>query len=47
MSTVLPDPSALEPSAVDQLRAQVEGDVHVPGEPAYDEARLPWNRASS
>jgi FAD binding domain len=36
--------SAAKPAAKD-LRGLAEGRVHLPGDPAYDEVRMPWNVA--
>ena len=33
----------LAPSGAEVLRGLCGGAVHLPGDPAYDEARLPWN----
>lgn len=38
-----PEPAPLAPSRAELLRGLCGGAVHLPGDPAYDEARLPWN----
>jgi hypothetical protein len=45
VSTTVPNARPLDPAAIAQLRTQVDGPIHAPGDPSYDEARLPWNRA--
>ena len=37
------EPAPLPPSGAELLRGLCGGAVHLPGDPAYDEARLPWN----
>ena len=40
---MVPEPAPAAPSAAETLRGLCGGAVHLPGDPAYDEARLPWN----
>ena len=35
--------SAPTPHAAEALRGLCGGAVHLPGDPAYDEARMPWD----
>jgi hypothetical protein len=44
MSTPLQTPTTTNPLATD-LRRRVVGEVHLPGDPGYDAARMPWNLA--
>jgi len=39
----LASPPPVSASAANALRGLCAGAVHLPGDPAYDEARLPWN----
>ena len=38
-----PDAAPVAPSGAELLRGLCGGAVHLPGDPAYDEARMPWN----
>ena len=38
-----PDPASVAASQGDVLRGLCGGAVHLPGDPAFDEVRLPWN----
>ena len=40
---MVPEPAPLALSGAELLRGLCGGAVHLPGDPAYDEARLPWN----
>ena len=40
---MVPESAPLAPSGAEVLRGLCGGAVHLPGDPAYDEARLPWN----
>ena len=40
---MVPEPAPSAPSGAELLRGLCGGAVHLPGDPAYDEARLPWN----
>lgn len=40
---MVPQPASPAPSGVELLRGLCGGAVHLPGDPAYNEARLPWN----
>jgi len=44
VSAIAQDADSLDPATIDQLRGQVDGPIHSPGDPSYDEARLAWNR---
>ncbi len=47
MLTTSPTTTPFAQPALDQLRAQLQGAVHVPGEAGYDDARRAWNLAIS
>jgi FAD/FMN-containing dehydrogenase len=38
-----PGPASVAASGAEALRGLCGGAVHLPGDPAYDEARMPWN----
>jgi FAD/FMN-containing dehydrogenase len=40
---MIPEPAPLAPPGAEILRGLCGGAVHLPGDPAFDEARLPWN----
>jgi FAD/FMN-containing dehydrogenase len=40
---MVPEPESLAPPGAEILRGLCGGAVHLPGDPAYDESRLPWN----
>ena len=40
---MVPESASLAPSGAQLLRGLCGGAVHLPGDPAYDEARMPWN----
>lgn len=40
---MVPEPAPRAPSGAEVLRGLCGGAVHLPGDPAFDEARLPWN----
>ena len=40
---MVPEPAPPAPSGAELLRGLCGGAVHLPGDAAYDEARLPWN----
>lgn len=40
---MVPEPAPSAPPGAELLRGLCGGAVHLPGDPAYDEARLPWN----
>ena len=40
---MVPESAPLAPSGAEFLRGLCGGAVHLPGDPAYDEARMPWN----
>ncbi|WP_210428929.1 FAD-binding oxidoreductase [Nocardioides eburneiflavus] len=39
----MPDPAPLPTADAEALRGLAGGAVHLPGDPLYDEARMPWN----
>ena len=39
----VPEPTRLPPADAEALRGLAGGAVHLPGDPLYDEARMPWN----
>jgi FAD/FMN-containing dehydrogenase len=45
MSITEPRVPAAGPARLQRLRAQLAGEVHVPGDPGYDDARAAWNLA--
>ena len=40
---MVPEPAPPAPSGAELLRGLSGGAVHLPGDPLYDEARMPWN----
>ena len=39
----MPESTRLPPADAEALRGLAGGAVHLPGDPLYDEARMPWN----
>jgi FAD/FMN-containing dehydrogenase len=45
MSIATPAPSAASDAELSRLRARIQGEVHTPDDPGYDDARATWNLA--
>ena len=43
MPETIPEPMPLPAADAEALRGLAGGAVHLPGDPLYDEARMPWN----
>ena len=39
----MPESTSLPTADAEALRGLAGGAVHLPGDPLYDEARMPWN----